>query len=260
MRVESDGYFVSFFVEQEKKKYFNKEFFLNKKSLCIENGKEKYVYMYELPNFLIKGTPYFGKIASSDFFSENQRDLLKFLGLKQTELGLFPIEIQGIKRKFGASFSKTVIEGEALPQIGDLVGGVSLSEYVFEFSYVSKNWVGNFSQTRKVLIPSESSIKKATNSPSGVLVDGLPTGIENLTGQKTVSEGIVIIDKQESIYLPNNIDDLKGIIDKAGQGFVELASVPPITGAGSSTALNPAFALKLSEIGNNILALRELLK
>lgn len=252
MRVESDGYFVSFFVEQEKKKYFPKEFFLNKKSLGIENGKEKYVYIYELPTFLIKGTTYFGKVAINDFFSTNQSELLKFLGLKQTELGILPIEIQGIKRKFGANFSKVVLEGEALPQIGDFVNGFSLSEYVFEYSYVSKNWVGNFTQTRKILLPFDSSIKKATNSPSGVIVDGLPTGIENLTGQKTISDGVVVIDKQESVYLPNNIEDLKGIID-----FL-IAFLPKIKT--SSLQPNPSWDALITEDLVQLNQIKELLK
>lgn len=105
-------------------------------------------------------------------------------------------------------------------------------------------------------------IYRATNSPSGVQdSEGkLHSDILNLTKQATISEGVIIADQETAIYLPDNIDDLKGIIDKTGQGFVDLSLVPPILGAGSSTTLNPAFASKLSEIGNNILALRELLK
>jgi hypothetical protein len=65
---------------------------------------------------------------------------------------------------------------------------------------------------------------KATNSPQGVKIDGELTGIANITGQKTESEGIVLIQKQNSIYLPNTVGDLKDLLNLLSKIVQSLAT------------------------------------
>lgn len=259
MRVQSSGNIVYFFFNLGEKQYWGDDFFLNKKLVGVEEGLEKWTYSLALPHFLAKGQVYFGVPSPADFFSTSQEELFSFLGLIQREAGVFPSTFVGNFKTISQSGNLTVWQG--FLQLSDLTSEGKVSSFSYEIYQNSGNKArGTFGISPSLPTIEINSILKASNSPSGVLVGGLPTGIANLTGKTNPSEGVAFVDKTSTIYLPNNVSDLEGIIDEVSTGFSDLAGVPPILGGGSSTSLNPAFALKLSEIGTKILALKELLK
>lgn len=264
MRVRSEGHLVEFLMLPSEKQYQPPSFFTNKKFTGkIEENKEVWTYIFEVPNLLIIGQVYFGAFCKRSFYSESQKELLEELGLIQREVGLVPLAFVGNKRDIAFKDNENWFYGHI--QLNDLAsfGLIRGFDYIFEQGSGGGMSAGFLKSETPPKIPSifPSKIMKATNSPSGVIINGIPAvDVENITKQATASEGIAIFDKEGSVYLPNNIEDLKGIINETSKGFEDLASVPPITGAGASTALNPAFALKLIEIANKIASLEVLLK
>jgi hypothetical protein len=56
-------------------------------------------------------------------------------------------------------------------------------------------------------------IFEAKNGVNGVSIEGQNTSIKNITGGVGESEGVVLIEKEKAVYLPNNSEDFRAILD-----------------------------------------------
>lgn len=217
MQVSSDGYFTNISFNTGTRKYLSKHFLDNKKFLYARYNSETWTYNYVLPNFLKKGMVYHKVVAKSDFYSEKQSELLKFLNLCQTEKGL---AIKGVPNKYHneCGLKNDRIYIRKLPENNDVINGKMINKFTFE-SYKGYNdgfggTYDHYTPDVDVNVLNETRVCRAIFDGARVLVNGISVGAENLhIASIGPSEGWLIVDGSNSFYMANNLSDLRDIID-----------------------------------------------
>lgn len=257
MRVVSDGYFTQFYFRPYEKETWREEFWQNKKFYGMVDDMEVWTYSDSLPFLLKQGLTYSGVVAPSDFYSENQSELLRFLKLCQTENGL---KIKGIKnhKHFNLGMDNNMLSTARMVENNDEFKGFGMVDK-FNFVYNTKAWSGTLSYfDPKSLIDvdvlSEARVNRAVNTGGVISINGVPTGIQNIhLGKVAPSEGYAIIDKDKGVYIPNNVSDLEGILD-------QLIIILPQTVTAFLAPPNPTYGTAMTAVVAQLTTLRNSLK